>query len=318
MGIIGSAFVGLTRVWGVGRDRKIVDIPEDGLVAWYDPSDYIAGTTTWEDRSNNYLDLTLSSTTSKNGNYVVMNGVTGISPSTSLLSSTSDLTILQMVYVFENTIGNATWSIGEGKVSNRVNELKQDNASSPNNYSVMSLWSGNGNQGLVASDTISLPANFQPGGAQSRLPYIFPYPVLQNAGVPVTTPFMNTMFSYRFGSGFTPGNVEFGKIDNGQNACYNPGDGTCYPVDTMLGGTPSIINNINTDVTNIAGSNTNYDFGSSSTIRVNGVDSTTGILTGSPPISRFFGPTIVYNRKITDSDLTEIVDYYRPTYDFRT
>ena len=79
MGIIGNAFVGLTRVYGVGRDRKIIDIPESGLVAWYDPSDYTAGTTTWEDRSNNYLDLTLSSTTSKSGNYVVMNGITGIS-----------------------------------------------------------------------------------------------------------------------------------------------------------------------------------------------------------------------------------------------
>ena len=290
------------------------DIP--GLVAWYDPSDYVAGTTTWADRSTNGLDLTLSSTTSKSGNYVVMNGITGISPSTSLLSDTTDLTILQMAYAGLNTLGDATWSIGEGKVSSRVNEWKQDNGASATNWAVMSLWSGNGNQGLVATDNISLPANFQPGGAQSRLPYTWPYPVLTNQRPPVSSPVTNWMLSYRFGSGFTPGNTEFGKIDNGENACWNPGDGTCYPVDSMLG--TSINDNINTDITNPAGSNTNYDLGSSSTIRVNGIDSTTGIYGGNPPISRFFGPTIVYNRKITDSELTKIVGYYRPTYDFRT
>ena len=313
MGIIGSVFVGLTRVYGVGRDRKIIDIPEDGLVAWYDPSDYVTGTTTWEDRSNNYLDLTLSGTTTAGTNTISLSGITGISPSTSLLSSNTDLTVIQLNRFTADTVGLASWSIGEGKVSNRINELKANNGSPASNLGVMSLWAGDGNKGLVASDNISLPANFQPGGAQSILPYTWPYPRFQWTNVQTSTPSpYYSMFSYRFGNGFLPGTAELGIIDNGDGACYDPGGGTCYPVDTMLG--TSINDNINTDVTNPAGSNTNYDLGSSSTIRINGVDSTTGILTGG---TKTFGPTIVYNRKITDSELTEIVDYYRSRYDLR-
>ena len=293
---------------------SIPTIPTSGLVAWYDPSDY-TGTTTWVDRSTNGLDLTLSANAlSYSSAYLDLKGISGISPITALLNGTTDLTIINVNSFFANNIGLASWSIGEGKVSSRVNELRQDNAPSPNDYAVMSLWAGDGNKGLVASDNISLPYPFQPGNPSARLPYIFPYPVQQRWSVPVTTPSINTLFSYRFGNGFSPGNVEFGMVDNGDTACFNDGGGTCYPVDTMLG--TSVLDNINTDFTNPLGSNSNYNLGSSSTIRINGVNSSTGIISGGfIPVA--FGATIVYNRRITDLELQEIVDYYKPTYDFR-
>ena len=59
MGIIGSAFLGYTRVYGAGEDR--LPIPLNGLVAWYDASDYTSGAT-WIDKSGNGNDLTLSGT----------------------------------------------------------------------------------------------------------------------------------------------------------------------------------------------------------------------------------------------------------------
>jgi len=65
MGIIGSAFVGLTRVYGAGENRIITPDDVAGLLGWYDADDYTSGTT-WTDKSGNSRDLTLDNS---NGTY---------------------------------------------------------------------------------------------------------------------------------------------------------------------------------------------------------------------------------------------------------
>jgi len=62
MGIIGSAFVGYTRVFGAGNNR--IPLQQD-LLGWYDADDYTSGAT-WIDKSGNSRDLTLDNS---NGTY---------------------------------------------------------------------------------------------------------------------------------------------------------------------------------------------------------------------------------------------------------
>jgi len=331
MGIIGSAFLGLTRVYGAGRNRKIVDIPEDGLVAWYDANDYTAGTTTWEDRSNNYLDLTLSSGATKttfNGNdYVeLVSGNSAVTSATSLFTSTSDLTVIalqntdtQKSFQLDAQIYHrTTWAIEEVGGSTVMDYTAQNGLpDGGGTYGVQQYWAVPyifiGGKYYYANETIQ-----QPTAAGGLCPtYSVPFPggykqVLSSLQSPTL---YNQMISYRFDSGLS--SPEIGYIDSGDGAFYQyPGDtGAQCPqtfYDTMNGHT-----DINDNISGAYGGTggATFSFGSGTQIRLLGYNNGTSII--GQPNNAEYAAMIFYNRQITDSELNEIVDYYRTSFDFR-
>ncbi len=333
MGIIGSAFVGLTRVYGAGRDRKIIDIPENGLVAWYDASDYVAGTTTWEDRSNNYLDLTLDSGASKStylsNDYVELTNNTAVTPTTTLFNGNNTHTVIAIQntlaskgYALDGQIYHrATWAIQEVGGALVTDYTMNTITDGGNPYGVIQYWavphifcSNGGGKAYRTDSTIQQPT--AAGGGCPTYNRPFPASYSQVLGSLQSPNQYNTMVSYRFSSGLS--SPEIGYVDSGEGAFYQyPGDtGAQCPqtfYDTMNGKT-SINDNI---AGSYSGTGTGtWSFGDTARIRLSGFES--GGTVQYKPDTAKYSAMIFYNREITDSELSEIVDHYRPSFDFRT
>lgn len=127
MGIIGSAFVGVNRVFGAGEDR--LPLPLGGLVAWYDAADYIGGAT-WADKSVNGNDLTLSGTYSLDsstlgGPSLLLNNAYGVTSPITGYNSITDVTHVEIIRPTSLAQSKITWQIRRnslnGAVNNRAN-----------------------------------------------------------------------------------------------------------------------------------------------------------------------------------------------------
>jgi len=128
MGTIGSAFVGLTQVYGVSSDR--LPISQEGLVAWYDAADYATGNY-WYDKSGNNLTLELKSPPAHPGSFSKVNvpiealwfskseanvgGAHGYSSGWESYFNSSDLTYIEIYQPYPNftlTTTDSTFAIG--------------------------------------------------------------------------------------------------------------------------------------------------------------------------------------------------------------
>ena len=308
---------------------KSSPVPLNGLVAWYDAADYVSGTT-WVDRSANGLDLTLSSSatiSSYLGNdYVVLqSGNTAVSPNTSLFTNNTHTviaiqkTITYDTYNLDNQIWHRnTWIIQDMSDGDAVSDYTDQTFADGNTGGGGLYWAvpeirPSGGRYVRADETIQQP--IYSGGSCTSFGVPFPgsysKTLFSLKGMAGGGEY-NTMISYRFASGLV--SPEIGYVDSGQGA-YWEYIGACPPqdVDTMNGKT-SINNNVGIIYGGV-GSAT-WSFSSDTNIRLAGYDNGGGTIIAQPTVAEY-AVMMFYNRQITDSELSQIVDYYRPRFNFR-
>jgi len=328
---IGQSYLGYKSVFGSRKDRKVIDIPESGLVAWFDARDYLDNSTVWEDRSNNYLNLKLNASTTKEtfkGNdYVVLDGgKTAVTPYTDLFNGNNNHTVIAI----QNTVTSDGYNL-DGQIYHRITYAIQDiNAGAlVSDYTEATYLDGGSGGALYwavptiyandkwyrADETINQPAYVASTCTTYNKPFPGSYKQILDGLQGLDDFNYNTMISYRFSSGLA--SPEIGYIDSGEGAFWQyPGDSgiICPPqsVDTMNGHI-----DINDNITGAfggVGAGT-WSFGNTTSIRLSGYEDGGSIL--AQPDSAKYAAMIFYNRKISDAELSEIVDYYKPIFDFR-
>lgn len=279
MGIIGSAFVGYTRVYGVGDNRVQLPFTDNGIVAWYDASTFTNGDSVWVDSSGKGNDLVISGALLRadlEGPYINTNFATDLvtSTSTSLLSGNTDITVVTITRLFDNVkpynfAGMATWGLGDGELSNYVYQLRSDNCNPSSQYAVAGMWH-NGNNGPRVDGTYVGFCGDIPNGRLEGL--------------------NSVMYAYRASSVFDPVTPASHKISSAGG--LNP---------------RSITDNFSLGYWRLGGDFL-YDFGAGANIRL-GKYAAAGNM-----VAQRYGVAIIYNRQLTDSELEGIYDYYSTIY----
>ena len=292
----------------------------NGLVAWYDAADYVSGAT-WVDRSVNGLDLTISGSTSLTTLYGQPyldwdSSTYAYTSATSLLAGASDVTVILINYIqgIWNDISAASlqgygeWGIGDGAVSNFVFAGVSVDNSSPVYYTApLGVWV-NGQTGYRTDIKIQAPWP----GVSGLGTFEFNYPVMDEMWYSGgDTPVKNNMVAYRFGSGFNGSTLKIGRVDSGpsvNNVAPPP-----YPtiVNTWPTGYEEITDSLPLTLYR-SGYVTTYNLGASANIILG-----KPITSGSGGVGGFWSVAMFYNRQITDSELTQIYEYYKPRYSFR-
>ena len=167
MGIIGSAFLGYTRVFGAGENRFQPPIT-DGLLALYSPAteNGYNGTNVIYDLSGNGKDLTISGGThSQNVDGSIYFTTSSTAITSEDLSSTLNGTTAEMTVVFmgknkDSWGGSGRWAIGPTSGWSGTNAVFEWSA----NLSVLSNTFGIGTKPV-----------FSPGGGAWFYPWRYPY-----------------------------------------------------------------------------------------------------------------------------------------------